>query len=32
MRENHITDPEERIIVEAVFGTYVGMAKIGVLS
>jgi pimeloyl-ACP methyl ester carboxylesterase len=27
MRENHITDPEERIIVEAVFGTYVGMAK-----
>jgi non-heme chloroperoxidase len=27
IRENHITDPEERIVIEAVFGTYVGMTK-----
>lgn len=25
--KNHITDPAERIIVEAVYGTYVGMTK-----
>jgi non-heme chloroperoxidase len=25
--ENHVTDPEERIIIEAVYGTYVGMTK-----
>lgn len=27
IRENHITSPEERTIIEAVFGTYVGMTK-----
>jgi pimeloyl-ACP methyl ester carboxylesterase len=27
IRENNINDPEQRIIVEAVFGAYVGMAK-----
>jgi non-heme chloroperoxidase len=27
IRENNITDPAQRIVVEAVFGTYVGMAK-----
>jgi pimeloyl-ACP methyl ester carboxylesterase len=28
IRENHVTDPEERMIIEAVYGTYVGMTKI----
>jgi hypothetical protein len=28
IRENHVTDPEERTIIEAVYGTYVGMTKI----
>jgi hypothetical protein len=27
IRKNNISDPAERIIVEAVFGTYVGMTK-----
>jgi pimeloyl-ACP methyl ester carboxylesterase len=27
IREHHLTDPAERTIVEAVFGTYVGMTK-----
>jgi pimeloyl-ACP methyl ester carboxylesterase len=27
IRKNHVTDPADRIIVEAVFGTYVGMTK-----
>jgi hypothetical protein len=28
IRENHVTDPEERTIIEAVCGRYVGMTKI----
>jgi non-heme chloroperoxidase len=28
IKKNHVTDAEERTIVEAVYGTYVGMAKI----
>jgi pimeloyl-ACP methyl ester carboxylesterase len=28
IRENHVTNPEERTIIEAVYGTYVGMTKI----
>ena len=28
IRENHVTDPEERTIIEAVYGRYVGMTKI----
>ena len=27
IRKNHVTDPADRITVEAVFGTYVGMTK-----
>jgi hypothetical protein len=27
IRKNNVTDPADRIIVEAVFGTYVGMTK-----
>ncbi len=27
IRKNHVTNPTDRIIVEAVFGTYVGMTK-----
>lgn len=28
IRKNHVTDAEERTIVEAVYGTFIGMAKI----
>jgi non-heme chloroperoxidase len=28
IRKNHVTDPTERTIVEAVYGTFVGMARI----